>query len=329
LNETRFVELREPDWQRLVNLCDRAEASATFLSTEDFHELVRCYRRTSSDLALARTINTNPDLTRFLNDIVGRAYGTLYRSPRKPFGAAIMQVLTIVAQTGRRRKWFILGSAFGFFACAILAFVLMDVAPATRAVLDPPAMQANTEAWKKGLPVRSSTQSAGATGMYATNNPLVAILGMAKSSVTFGIGGVEDLYQNGSMVGSLAHEMRGVGKLTMLIIWLLPHGVTELSGLFVSAGAGFCLAWALIHPGRRRRGEALAEAGKDAIVLLGTSVVMMFIAAPFEGYFSFNPYIPYEVKLIVAIVVASAWAAFWIGFGRTEAESAAFEPAPA
>ena len=81
------------------------------------------------------------------------------------------------------------------------------------------------------------------------------------------------------------------------------------------------LGWALICPGRRKRGEALALAGKDAIVLLATSIVMMFIAAPFEGYFSFNPNIPDAVKLIVAVLVASAWAAFWMGFGRTSDEA--------
>ncbi len=318
MNEAHFVETREPDWQKLVGLCDRADASPAFLQTPDFHELIRCYRRTSSDLALARTINTNPDLTRFLNDIVGRAYGILYRAPRKSIGAALGQALTVVAQTARRRKVFILGSGAAFFLCAFFSFWLMDAVPSTQAVFNPPSMRANTDGWKKGIHERSSEESALYTGFYATNNPIAAISGMAMSSVSFGVGGAYDIYENGSMLGSLAHEMNKVGKLSTLIIWLSPHGVSELSGLFVSAGAGFTLGWALINPGRRKRGEALAEAGKDAIVLLGASVVMMFIAAPFEGYFSFNPKIPDAVKLTVALVVASAWAAFWIGFGKPD-----------
>ena len=160
------------------------------------------------------------------------------------------------------------------------------------------------------------------TGFYASNNPMAAITGVATSSVSFGVGGAYALYQNGASVGALAYEMNKVGKLGMLVTWLLPHGVSEIQGFFVSVGAGFVLGWALINPGRRRRGEALAEAGKDAIVLMATSIVMMFIAAPFEGYFSFNPRVPDAVKLVVAVLVACAWAAFWIGFGRGE-------PAPA
>jgi uncharacterized membrane protein SpoIIM required for sporulation len=179
-------------------------------------------------------------------------------------------------------------------------------------------MRDNAKAWTKGIKPRTAGESALMTGFYSSNNPLAAIKGAAISGVTFGVGGAEDLYENGINVGALAYEMAAAGKLGQLIIWLLPHGVSEIQGLFVSAGAGFVLGWALINPGRRRRGEALAEAGKDAIVLMGTSIVMMFIAAPFEGYFSFNPRVPEAVKLVVAILIASAWAAFWIGFGRTE-----------
>lgn len=324
MNEERFVELREPDWQRLVHLCDRADASPTFLSSADFHELIRCYRRTSGDLAKVRTVGSNLELATFLNDIVGRAYALLYRSPRKSLGAAIAQALTIVAQTGRRRKWFIITAALGFFGFATLAFWLMGSVPATQDVFIPPGvMRKNADAWKEGLPPRSAAESALMTGFYATNNPLVAIRDMAMGSVTFGLGSVYTVYENGSMVGALAYEVNTVGRMPRMILWLLPHGVSEIQGLFVSCGAGFVLGWALINPGRKRRSDALGEAGKDAIVLLGTSVVMMFIAAPFEGYFSFNPRIPDAVKLVVAVLIASAWAAFWIGYGRDRASDPA------
>ena len=319
MNEERFVQLREPDWQRLVHLCDRADASPTFLNSADFHELIRCYRRTSGDLATARTIGSNLEMTTFLNDIVGRAYAILYRAPRKSFLRGLGQILSIVAQTGRRRKWFIFASAFGFLVSVLLSSWLMSAVPATHDVFIPPGeAQKNVDAWVKGLPARTAGESATMTGFYASNNPMAAIGSMALTSVSFGVGGAYELYQNGAMLGALAHEMAKARRLDILVVSLLPHGVSELQGLFVSAGAGFVLAWALINPGRRRRGEALAEAGKDAIVLLATSIVMMFIAAPFEGYFSFNPGVPHAVKLLVALLIASAWAAFWIGFGRVE-----------
>jgi uncharacterized membrane protein SpoIIM required for sporulation len=115
--------------------------------------------------------------------------------------------------------------------------------------------------------------------------------------------------------------MAAVGKTWFLWSSILPHGVPELTGIFVSGGAGLVLGWALIHPGRKKRGAALKEAGKDAIVLLLTAYILMFIAAPIEGYFSFNPAVPQEIKFILAIVTAGLWAAFWIGYGRTPSPS--------
>ena len=64
----------------------------------------------------------------------------------------------------------------------------------------------------------------------------------------------------------------------------------------------------------------LGEESKVAMVLAFQSVVMVFIAAPFEGYFSFNPAVPQPLKWVVGTIVLAAWLAFWsfYGKGRTE-----------
>lgn len=322
MNEAQFIERREPDWKALVLLCDRADASTAFLESHDFHELIRAYRRVSADLAYARTQGVNEQMTTFLNDIVGRAYAQIYRAPRKPFWAAIAGALAVAARAGRRRKWCIFVSVGIFLVSSLMVFTLMQVAPASHDVfISPGTEQENVDAWKQGLPPRSGEQSSMAAGFYATNNPKVAVVATSMTVVTFGAFGVYILYETGAEIGALAHEMKGVGKLGLLLSWLTPHGVSEISGMFVSTGAGFALAWALIKPGRRPRREALREAGEDGIALVTMSVIMMFIAAPFEGYFSFDPRIPIPVKLTVAAVIACGWAAFWIGYGRTEDEA--------
>jgi len=55
------------------------------------------------------------------------------------------------------------------------------------------------------------------------------------------------------------------------------------------------------------------------VVLLATSVVMMFIAAPIEGFFSFNPAVPQGLKIAVAVIEAVVWGLFWYGFAREKA----------
>jgi uncharacterized membrane protein SpoIIM required for sporulation len=86
--------------------------------------------------------------------------------------------------------------------------------------------------------------------------------------------------------------------------------------LVISGAAGLLMGYSLINPGRRRRGDALRAAGKDALVLLITATLMMFMAAPIEGFFSFNPRVPVGAKIAFAIVSAIAWGLFWVFYGR-------------
>jgi uncharacterized membrane protein SpoIIM required for sporulation len=86
--------------------------------------------------------------------------------------------------------------------------------------------------------------------------------------------------------------------------------------LLVTASGGFVMAWAMIRPGRRRRGDAMRIAGKDALTLMLTGLVMIVIAAPIEGFFSFNPGVPTWAKVAFALCALAAWSAFFVGYGQ-------------
>jgi len=320
MNEQSFVDRRELDWRRLASLCDAADSSLKRLKPEELREFIRLYRRVSTDLAVARTQSTNIPLVSHLNDLLGRAYGILYRSPRKRIGATIQEGVTLAVQTVRRNKWFMLTSAAIFFGSALFIFNLMNWVPAVRDQLIPPGTDKLFDAWKKGsFEQHSGSESGMMAAFYASNNPKTAIITGAVGAGSFGIVSVYLLFENGAMLGALAHEVAPVGKLGFLFSSISPHGVPELSGIVVAGGCGLLLAYALINPGRRRRADALRLVGKDAIVLLSTSVVLMFIAAPIEGFFSFQPAIPQGIKVAVACVEFCAWATLWTFFARDPA----------
>lgn len=321
MNEQSFVNRREPDWQRITMLCDKADTSVSRLSAEELRELVRLYRRVSTDLSLARTKSSNLQLIDFLNDLAGRAYAILYREPRKPLWNVLLGAVELSAQTVRRRRWFVFTSILILVASCVAVYALVALDPQTRSFFIPPGAQDNVDAWKLGrFPERSGSEGFMMAGFYASNNPKVAIISGAVGAGSFGILSVLLIAQNGAMLGVLAHEVATVGKLGFLASSIFPHGVPEMSGMIISGASGLLLGYALINPGRRSRGDALREVGRDAIVLLATSVVMMFIAAPIEGFFSFNPRVPWFVKVAVGVVSLAAWLAFWSFFGRTEDE---------
>jgi uncharacterized membrane protein SpoIIM required for sporulation len=328
MNEEQFVGRRDADWRRLTELLDQADGKgAHSLSGAELKECVRLYRRVTRDLAVARTKSRNIALVEHLNDLVGRAYGILYKAPRKPILPAAWSAVQTSARTVRQKKWFVLASGGIFFGSWLFIFLLLSAMPEMRNVVIDPASERLFEHWKQGVHEdRTGGEQMMMGALYASNNPRVAIVAGAMGAATFGFGSIYLLFTNGVLIGALSYEMASVNQLYFLLSSIAPHGVPELSGVVIAGAAGLLLGWALINPGQRRRGDALRAVGKDAIVLIMTSVVLMFIAAPIEAFFSFNPQIPQDVKAFVAVATLIAWLAFWIAFGRETQEETSLSP---
>src|SRR6201990_498515 len=77
----RFIRDRKGAWQwleYLLKLLDRSSLGR--LGREEVRELGRIYRRTASDLAIARAESRDPRLINYLNSLVIRAHGRIYRA---------------------------------------------------------------------------------------------------------------------------------------------------------------------------------------------------------------------------------------------------------
>jgi uncharacterized membrane protein SpoIIM required for sporulation len=318
VNEEAILRTRGPQWRRLQELTAKAGQSFRRLTDEELEEFVRLYRQASADLAFLTTRSSNASVVAYLNEVVGRAYSYLYREPYKPWGRRIADSLETAAETVRRRRWAVLGTVGVFFLAALFAAGLLGYSDEFRQFYIPQGeMGGNFDQWKSGkFPERTDSTNALMMFFYATNNPLVSIITNAFGVVTLGVTTLVLIWQNGTMLGALGFEMAGVGRLDFLLSSVGPHGVTEIGGIFMAGAGGLVLAGALINPGRRSRGEALRLAGKDAFVLVVLSVLMTLLAAPIEGYFSFDPNIPGWLKTSVALFTLVGWLAFFAGYGR-------------
>lgn len=289
------------------------------MTPKELRTFLRLYRQVTRDLTLARTKSNNAGLIEALNALAGRAYGILYRAPRRSVWSALWDALETVADTVRRRRNFVFISTGLFFASAIFAFMLLNVVPQTRDFFVPAGFEQAFEGWKTGtFESRTGSEGIGATAFYAQNNPRASIVTGAFGAGSFGVMSVYLIATNGALIGTLTHELAPLGLVGFLFSSIFPHGVPELSGIFIAGACGMMLGWALINPGQKTRGDALKAVGKDAFVLLATSVVLMFIAAPIEGFFSFNPQVPQWLKVVVGAVEVVLWGLFWTQFGRKD-----------
>lgn len=321
MNELLFVRDREPDWQRLNFLLLKAEGTLKSLTAHEFLEFVRLYRSASRDLSLARSQSANLELIAFLNDLLGRAYGVIYRKPRRALAKVLSEAFFTGARTIRKRWAFLVASVSVFLAGVGGGALVLETRPELRAYVVGAEMEELFDHWKRGeFDERSPSESMTMYAMYSSNNPMVSIMMASMAAGTFGLTTVFQLWMNGEILGALASDMAGVGKLDHLLVSVAPHGATEITGMLVAGAAGFTLGWALIVPGRRSRGEALREAGKDAFALALMAIVMMFLAAPVEAFFSFNPNVPAGAKVAFAALCFTGWLLYWGFAGRQQLE---------
>ena len=81
MSNSPFINNRKNAWQRLEDLLARLDQSSLKrLHREEVRELGRIYRRTASDLAVARAESRDPRLINYLNSLVIRAHGRIYRA---------------------------------------------------------------------------------------------------------------------------------------------------------------------------------------------------------------------------------------------------------
>src|SRR5690606_30760872 len=98
-----------------------------------------------------------------------------------------------------------------------------------------------------------SSQPAGQVAAFLfTNNTQVSMLAFA-AGIVFGLPTIVVLVYNALHVGVAAGAFHAAGAAPQFWGLILPHGMLELTGVFVAGGTGLRIGWALISPGDRRR----------------------------------------------------------------------------
>jgi len=295
-----FLEARLSKWKRLEELTARvSRLRLKNLSGEEVREFGRLYRRTAADLAIAREEVTDKRLVNYLNYLVGRAHGAIYRSESSGFGVFINFFRYDFPAIFRKTFPFTLAAFITFILATVFASVvcLLDEGFADRIA---PGMRQDiighhnwTEAINSANPLASTS--------IQRNNITVTFYAFA-GGVLAGVGTLLVLVQNGLLLGmvlSLCFRYR----FWEIPIFVSAHGVIELTAIFISGGAGLLIGKALLMPGDLRRIDALVENGRLAIKLVLGCIPMLLIAGLIEGFIS-PAHIPPSFKFSVSAMSA-------------------------
>ena len=107
------------------------------------------------------------------------------------------------------------------------------------------------------------------------------------------------LLVNAIGIGSAGGMMFALGRGDVFFALILPHGLLELTAVFVAGGVGLRIGWSIISPGDRTRMRALGEEARAAIAVALGLVVVLFISGLIEG--------------LVTGWITNTWAAIGIG----------------
>src|SRR3954467_9115506 len=120
----RFITERKNNWERLEELLDSLDRSSIRrLHREEVRELGRSYRRAASDLAIARAESRDPRLINYLNSLVIRAHGRIYRADAQG-GKRLREFFTKGFPQTFRRTWRYTALAFTvFMVFSVVGFV--------------------------------------------------------------------------------------------------------------------------------------------------------------------------------------------------------------
>jgi uncharacterized membrane protein SpoIIM required for sporulation len=269
---------------------------------------VRLHLHTASHLATVRSYGHDPMLTAHLSMLVARSsavvHGTRPRSLR-----TMWHTLTVgfpAAVWHSRRAILVATVAFMIGAVAVGAWVAMSD-HALQAVGPEHMRNAYTE--HQFADYYSSEPAPTFAARIFTNNASVGALAWI-SGIVFGVPTLWILLFNGVNVGVAGGLFYAVGDPGTFWGLILPHGLLELTAVFVAGGAGLQLGWAAIAPGDRSRRGALAQEGRRSVVIVVGLVLVFLVAGLIEAFVTPAPW-PTWARVGTG---AAVWAAFllWI-----------------
>src|SRR5919205_547063 len=315
----RFIDERKGAWQRLEDLLQLLDRSSLRrLHREEVRELGRIYRRTASDLAIARAESRDPRLVNYLNSLVIRAHGRIYRADTSEGRHRVRDFFARDFPRAFRRTWRYTALAFSTYALfAALAFAATARDPEFSELAGIPAEQREVileqkpRWWKQ-----ANSMNQLAASFIGTNNIRVTLNTFALGA-TFGVGTLFYLAYNGLAHAATVALTFRAGYGGEMLTFMAAHGVIELTCIFIAGGAGMYFGTALLFPGDRPRFDNLRLRGREAAQLVAGCVPLLVLAATIEGFIS-PADLPPAFKFTVAAATGLALYSYLLLAGRGE-----------
>ncbi|MFY7068044.1 stage II sporulation protein M [Nocardiopsis changdeensis] len=324
-----FAAAHNGDWERLERLVRRRRR----LDGAEVDELVDLYQRVSTHLSVVRSSGQDPALVGRLSALVARARSAVTGAHDPAWRDLVGFFTRVFPAILYRLRWWWLGMTAGTvgIAAAVAWWIVAD--PAVMHAMGTPEYVAQVVEYEFANYYVENPRGSFAAQVW-TNNAWVAAQAILYG-VAFGVPTLYVMLLNALNLGAMAGLMIGHGRADVFFGLILPHGLLELTAVFVAGGIGLRLGWSLIAPGDRTRLRAFAEEGRSAVAAALGLAVVLFISGLIEGLVTGNTvagHIPIPVALGIGVLAEVLFLLYVFVVGRRahlEGETGDIRNAPA
>ncbi|NEB75002.1 stage II sporulation protein M [Streptomyces sp. SID14478] len=275
-----FVSAHRAEWDRLDALLRRRRR----LTGTEADELVTLYQRTATHLSLIQSSAPDPRVIGRLTQLVARARSAV-TGTRRASWRDVTRFLThgFPAAVYKARHWWVPAALISTAIAALIGWWIGTHPEVQASIAAPSELREMTRPGGQYETYYSSHPAASFAAQVWTNNAQAAAMCLVLG-VFLGLPVLWILFQNVLNIGVGIGLMTSAGRLDTFLGLILPHGLLELTAVFVAAGTGLRLGWTVIDPGPRTRRTALAEEGRAALGMAIGLALILFISGAIEGF---------------------------------------------
>ncbi|MYV52238.1 stage II sporulation protein M [Streptomyces sp. SID3212] len=300
-----FVTAHRAEWDRLDHLLRRGRR----LTGVEADELVALYQRTATHLSLIQSVAPDPMLTTRLTQLVARARATVTGTRRAGWrDAARFLTVGFPAAVYRSRHWWIPTALLSVLLAAVIGWWIGAHPEIQSAIGAPDDLRQMTRPGGEYETYYSSHPAASFAAQVWTNNAQAAAMCLVLGAFLC-LPVIWILFTNVLNLGVGIGLMSSAGRLDTFLGLILPHGLLELTAVFIAAGTGLRLGWTVIDPGPQSRRTALAQQGRAALGMAVGLALVLFVSGVIEGFVTPSG-LPTWARIAIGIVAELAFLAY-------------------
>ena len=304
-----FVLAHQDTWNRLEQLVKKRRR----LSGPEVDELVELYQRVSTHLSMVRSASTDTVLVGRLSTLVARARSAV-TGAHAPLWSEFARFWTVSFPVVAYRAWrWWLATAVAFFAVAVVIAFWVAGNHEVQSALSTPEEIDHLVNHDFADYYRENPAGSFALRVWV-NNSWVAAQCIA-FAILLGIPIPWVLFQNAANLGVVGGFMAHAGKTDVLLGLLAPHGLLELTAVFLAGAVGMRLGWTVVSPGDRPRAQALAEQGRAVVSAAVGLTAVLLVSGLIEALVTPSP-LPTFVRVGVGVLAEAAFLTYIVYFGR-------------